>query len=294
MNYRENMALLSEKSLQTTYSSKTSLPETSSALTELKKRQGLLKNCFSLSALMKFFGVISIILLWQFLSLQLNDLILASPRQTVHYLITSLAEPDFWQVLLTSFIRLALALLMACFIGFSLGMVAGRKPWLRDFLAPIRWLLMSVPPVIVVLLAMLWFGLGSSMVIFITVLLLTPTIYINTQKNVEQIDPHWLELAQVYGFSIWQRFSRIYIPAIAAPLCATLVIVCCNGVRIVVLAEVLGAHKGIGFELANASSNFETAQLYSWVLVSLLIVALLELLLLKPIQNYLLRWRSCT
>ncbi|PHR85224.1 MAG: ABC transporter permease [Colwellia sp.] len=234
----------------------------------------------------------SLLVLWQILANQLNPMILASPWQTLMQLFELILTADFWQQLLVTLNRLLYALSIACSIGFTLGLIAGRHAWLKFYLAPFRWLLMSIPPVIIVLLAMLWFGMGSTMVVFITVLLLTPTIYINTQKSVEQIDNHWFELAQVYQFSWYQRLSKIYIPAISGPLCATLIIVCCSGVRIVVLAEVLGAHQGIGFELANASSNFDTAELYAWVVVSLSIVAFMELILLKPIQYYLLRWRK--
>lgn len=242
--------------------------------------------------LVQLVGVLAVIAFWQYLSEQLSNMILASPSQTVSRMAELMLNAEFWQTLQISLTRLIIALSTACFIGFSLGVIAGRKMWVRDFLAPTRWLLMSVPPVIVVLLAMLWFGMGSSMVIFITVILLTPTVYINTQKNIAQIDPQWLELAKIYQFSYYQCLCKIYIPAIAPALCATLIIVCCSGVRIVVLAEVLGSHEGIGYQLTNASSNFETPELYAWVLVSLLLVALLELLLLKPIQNKLLRWQG--
>lgn len=234
----------------------------------------------------------SLLALWQILANQLNPMILASPWQTLMKLSELILTVDFWQQFLVTLNRLLYALSIACSIGFILGLIAGRHAWLKFYLAPFRWLLMSIPPVIIVLLAMLWFGMGSTMVVFITVLLLTPTIYINTQKSVEQIDNHWFELAQVYQFSWYQRLSKIYIPAISGSLCATLIIVCCSGVRIIVLAEVLGAHQGIGFELANASSNFDTAELYAWVTVSLSIVAFMELVLLKPIQYYLLRWRK--
>lgn len=238
-------------------------------------------------------GLFSLLLLWRALASQLSPMILTSPMQTLVQLLTLITTASFWQQLFITLSRLFYALSITCFVGFILGLIAGRHQWLKFYLAPFRWVLMSIPPVIVVLLAMLWFGMGSTMVIFITVLLLAPTIYINTQKAVEQIDNHWFELAQVYQFSMYQRLSKIYIPAISAPLCATLIIVCCNGVRIVVLAEVLGAHQGVGFALANASSNFETAELYAWVTVSLLIVSLMELVLLRPVQNYLLRWRRC-
>ena len=237
-------------------------------------------------------SLISLLGLWQLLANQLNAMILASPWQTLMKLSELTLTAEFWQQLLVTLKRLLYALSIACSIGFILGLIAGRHAWLKFYLTPFRWLLMSVPPIIVVLLAMLWFGMGSTMVVFITVLLLAPTIYINTQKSVEQIDNQWFELAQVYQFSWYQRLSKIYIPAISGPLCATLIIVCCSGVRIVVLAEVLGAHQGVGYELANASSNFDTAELYAWVTVSLSIVALMELVLLKPIQYYLLRWRE--
>jgi len=242
--------------------------------------------------IMYILGLISLLATWQFLASQVSNMILASPIQTLWKFTELITHNTFWQQLSVTLVRLFYALSLACFIGFILGVIAGRHAWLKFYLAPFRWLLMSVPPVIVVLLAMLWFGMGNSMVIFITVLLLSPTIYINTQKAVEHIDSHWFELAQVYKFSWYQRLSKIYIPAISAPLCATLIIVCCNGVRIVVLAEVLGAHQGIGFKLADASSNFNTAELYAWVIVSLLIVAFMELVLLRPVQNYLLRWRE--
>jgi NitT/TauT family transport system permease protein len=246
------------------------------------------KQSFILYAL----GILSLLIMWQVIASQLSAMVLASPLDTLLRLTELLTRVSFWQQLFVTLIRLFYALTIACFIGFALGLAAGRHPWLKFYLAPFRWLLMSIPPVIVVLLAMLWFGMGSTMVVFITVLLLAPTVYINTQKAVEQIDHHWLELAQVYHFSWLQRLRKVYIPAISAPLCSTLIIVCCSGVRIVVLAEVLGSHQGIGYELANAGSNFDTAELYAWVSVSLLIVALMELIILRPVQNYLLHWRK--
>jgi len=244
--------------------------------------------------LLQALGLSLLLLCWQWLSGVLSPMILATPLQTVMRLAQLLLTNDFWQVLLVTLVRLAGALSIACLIGFVLGVCAGRRPWLKHFVEPLRWLLMSVPPVVVVLLAMLWLGMGSSMVIFITVLLLSPTIYINTYKGIEQIDRHWLDLATIYKFSTVQRVINIYVPAIAAQLCATMVVVCCSGVRIIVLAEVLGAHKGLGYELANARGNFDTNELYAWVLVSLLLVAILEFLLLRPIQNKLLRWKNAT
>ena len=240
----------------------------------------------------KVAGLVSLGAAWQFAAMSMIDLVLASPAKTVIALYSLVQTSEFWQSLQVTALRLITALVLGASIGFLLGLWSGRNAYVKSFLEPFRWLLMSVPPVIVVLLAMLWFGMGNNMVIFIAVLLLTPSIYINTQKGVEQIDPAWLELAFVYNFTRLQRIVKIYIPAISAPLCAALVIICCNGVRIIVLAEVLGASNGLGYELANARANFDISELYAWVTTSLLIVALLEFLIFQPLQRRLLRWQK--
>lgn len=237
-------------------------------------------------------GLLTVFTAWQWLSFHLSPMILVSVQEATSQLVALLGKQVFWQSLSVSLLRLGLALCLAIALGFSLGVLSGRFVWLKHYLEPLRWVLMSVPPVVVVLLAMLWFGLGDTMVVFIVVLLLSPTIYVNIQKGVEQIDPKWLELAEVYAFSTVQKLTCIYIPAISAPLCSAMVAVCCSGVRILVLAEVLGADQGIGFELANARGHFDMADLYAWVLVTLGLVALLEFLLLRPLQQYLLRWRQ--
>ena len=240
----------------------------------------------------KVLGFVSLLLGWQVIALNTSNMVLASPLETLASLSALVASAEFWQSMLVTLTRLSTALLLGAGIGFSLGLWSGRNAYVKAFLEPYRWLLMSIPPVIVVLLAMLWFGMGHQMVIIIAVILLTPSIYVNTQKGVEQIDTAWLELAQVYRFTLVQRIRKIYIPAISAPLCAALVIICCNGVRIIVLAEVLGASNGLGYELANARGNFDISELYAWVVTALLLVAILEMLIFQPLQRRLLRWKQ--
>jgi NitT/TauT family transport system permease protein len=58
------------------------------------------------------------------------------------------------------------------------------------------------------------------------------------------------------------------------------------------MAEVLGAESGVGYALANARSTFDSGRLYAWVLLILGLVALLEFLLLQPVQRRLTRWQE--
>lgn len=238
------------------------------------------------------FGVLLLLAGWQAVALWLGPILMATPLATARALLQLLRSDGFWRDAGISLLRIGAGVSLACLAGLTLGLLAGLSARLRGLLEPLRWLLMSVPAVVVVLLAMLWFGLGSAMVIFLALLMLAPPIYVNVVKGMLAVDRQLLEMAAVYRFTPWQRLRRIYLPAIGAPLSAALLTATCGGVRLVVMAEVLGADSGAGFALSNARSTFDSGVLYAWVLLILLLVALLEWALLQPLQRRLNRWRE--
>ncbi|WP_341667932.1 ABC transporter permease [Alcaligenes sp. SDU_A2] len=237
-------------------------------------------------------GVALLLLGWQLSAMVMGPLLMASPLETARAIPRLLASAHFWNDAGDSLLRIAIGVSGGCAIGFVLGVLAAHSPRLRGLLEPIRWLLMSIPPVVVVVLAMLWFGLGSAMVIFMTVVMMVPGMYVNTVKGMQQVDRELIEMTRVYRFGWWHRLRHLYLPAMTAPLTAALLIATCGGVRLVVMAEVLGAESGAGFALANARSTFDSAQLYAWIVLILLLVAALEFLLLQPLQRRLGQWRE--
>ncbi|MGX5658560.1 ABC transporter permease [Castellaniella ginsengisoli] len=229
---------------------------------------------------------------WELASRLMGPMLMASPLEALRSIGALAGDPGFRAHSLDSLARIAMGVGAGCGIGFALGVLAGHDARLRGLLEPLRWLLMAIPPVVVVVLAMLWFGLGSGMVIFITVLMMAPGMYVNTVKGMRMIDAGLLEMSRVYRFGAWTRLRHVYLPSLAAPLTAALLIAACGGVRLVVMAEVLGAESGVGYALANARGTFDSGRLYAWVLLILGLVALLEFLLLQPVQRRLTRWQE--
>lgn len=237
-------------------------------------------------------GLIMLLAGWQLAAVQLGPLLMATPLETLQSLLQLAGSADFRHHAGVTALRIVLGAGGGCALGFVLGLAAGTSARLRGLLEPLRWLLMAVPPVIVVVLAMLWFGLGTQMVVFMAVLMLTPGMYVNTVKGMQAVDQRLAEMTHVYRFSAWQRLRYLYVPTLAAPLTAALLIAVCGSVRLVVMAEVLGAQNGAGYALANARSTFDNGELYAWTALILLLVAVLELGLLQPLQRNLSRWQE--
>jgi len=244
------------------------------------------------SRLWSLIGMLLILLAWHATAKVMGSMMMATPLETLQAVPRLLGSAHFMEHAGASLMRIAIGVSTGCAVGFALGVVAGHSAQLRGLLEPLRWLLMSIPPVIVVVLAMLWFGLGSPMVIFMTVLMMAPGMYVNTVKGMLHIDSQLAEMTRVYRFGFWRRLRHLYLPALTAPLTAALLIATCGGVRLVVMAEVLGAESGAGYALANARSTFDTAELYAWVLLILLLVAMLEFMLLQPLQRRLGKWKE--
>jgi NitT/TauT family transport system permease protein len=248
---------------------------------------------FSRKALLYLIGLALLAGVWQAASLFMPSIIISPPLEAVQALFSMVGDPVFiFDHFLVSLERILTGVLLGSAAGFILGIIAGLFREVKYVLDPLRWLLMSIPAVVVVVVAMLWFGMGSTMVIFISSVFLTPVVYVSAVEGMEELDGDILEMAQVYRFPLLMKIRNIYLPSITAPLCSALVVVVCNGVRVAILAEVMGGNEGIGFRLAYARVNLNIPDVFSCVLLCLILVGVLEFLLLRPLQNYLLRWRK--
>ncbi len=254
--------------------------------------QDILDYLKSAKFIFTFAGVVLMLLVWHIASIFLHEVILVSPVKAFMTLSEMINTVQFRDATYESTIRMIAGIGIGGIFGFVLGIFAGLNSNIKYLLEPARWMIMSISPVIVVVLAMLWFGMGTQMVISISAFLLAPIVYVNTMKGIEMVDENLVEMTEVYNFSVFQKLIHVYIPALIGPLAAAMTIVIAMGVRMIILAELLGANSGIGYELSLARSQLNTPELYAWILVTLLIVGFAEFCIFKPLENYFLRWKS--
>ena len=237
-------------------------------------------------------GVIALLVLWELLSLWVDPVFVASPVDTAKALGQLAADGSLGTQLLITLKRLVIGLAIGAGLGWIVGLVAGLEPRLRSFLEPVRWVGMTIPAVIIAVMALLWFGLGDFAVIFVVAMITAPSMYVNTMAGVLAIDPRLVELGRVYRFSRRLMLTEIYLPGSASPALAGLTLATGIGVRAVILAEVLGAVSGIGHSFNRAKSYLETPEVFAWIVLLLVLMALLEFGILRPLRRRVLRWRK--
>ena len=157
------------------------------------------------SLLWRLLGCVLFLGVWQWVAACGGGLALASPLGTWFALVDLAAQPWFWtQGMLPTLGRVLAGFGMGLLAGGLLGWIAGIYPEAALLLLPFRWVLSSVPGVVLVILAMLWCGVGSGMIILLVTLTSAPTIYMALQEGLGAVDPALCEmLSLIHIFTRW-------------------------------------------------------------------------------------------
>ena len=174
---------------------------------------------------------------------------------------------------------------LALALGLLTGSVRGAERLLDSSLQMLR----NIPPLALIPLVILWFGIDESAKLFLVSLGVFFPIYVNTFHGIRSVDKGLIEMARSYGLSGWALYRDVILPGALPSILV--------GVRfslglmwvILIVAETISAQAGIGYMTMNAREFLQT----DVVLVGILLYALLGKLadlLSKGLERWLLRW----
>ncbi len=216
-------------------------------------------------------GVVIILIIWKLVSLRYPPIILPSPELTFVTIKDMILSRSFWIDIGYSFLRVSSGYLISLFIGSLIGIIMGLNEKINQFIKPLISILQTIPNISWILLAIIWFGLNSKIVVFTIFISILPIFVINTKEGVNNTDPKLLEMAHIYELSFWTTFSKIYFPSIKPYLNSAAIITIERAWKIGAMAELLSLDSGIGAGLYWARNNLETELIFAWTLVLVLL-----------------------
>jgi NitT/TauT family transport system permease protein len=164
----------------------------------------------------------------------------------------SIHMPVYYQHILISLRRIAIAFALASGIGVPVGLLLGWSRGCREYVFPVFELLRPIPVLAWVPLAIIMFPGSEAPVLFLTFLASFFATALNTMLGVDTIDRSYVLAAQCLGASRWQVFRHVVIPG-ALPFIFT-------GLQIsvgvawfsLVAAEMVSGQFGLGYLINNA------------------------------------------
>ena len=230
-------------------------------------------------------GGVALVVAWWVTSRGQPSFVLPGPGATWAALSDLARSGVLGHELLGTMQRCAAGTLLAISIGIPWGVLAGCFPLVADLGEAALRTLMSVPPILFVVVAMIWMGPGVGAVILVTTLVGIPLMVITSAQAVRDIDPDLREMTRIFRFSPLRRLFHLVLPSIAGPVSAGISVLVGQALRITVMAELLAASTGVGHAVALSRSNLRSDQLFAWALVLTLIALALQHLLVSPLAG---------
>jgi len=158
-------------------------------------------------------------------------------------------ELTLWVDTAASLRRLLLGLAIAAVAGFGFGVLTGLVPYARAALAPFIAVLSMVPPLAILPVLFIVFGLDEVSKIVLIVIGVTPFIMRDLAMRVAELPDEQLVKAQTLGASTWQMALRVVGPQMLPRLIDALRLSLGPAWLFLIAAEAIAATEGLGYRI---------------------------------------------
>lgn len=205
-------------------------------------------------------------------------LILPSPLDVLIKLGSMAITFDFWKVMLTSIVRVAIGILLSYLAGFLLAVLCHRFKFIYDFILPLISVIKTTPVSSFILIALVFFN-RDLIPGAIAALMVLPVVFSNTIEGLSSPPAELLETARAYKLDFLSQVRCIWIPTLrpflisAAGACAGLAIKAGIAAEVLICPEV-----SIGKYMYLSKQNMEYVELFAWTVAIIIFSFVVDLL----------------
>lgn len=196
-----------------------------------------------------------------------------------------------WENVFWSLIRVVLGFALGCLFGIPLGFAMGLSNWFRGWFDPIVEFMRPVPPLALIPLIIIWFGIGEQGKISLLFLAALWIMTIAARAGVSGVNISKVHAAYSLGATKRQLLTKVILPNSLPEIFtgARVAMGVCWGT--VVAAELVAAEKGAG-KMIIAASKF---QLTDIVIIGIIIIGVIGFaieVLMRKMENRLIPWKG--
>jgi NitT/TauT family transport system permease protein len=235
-------------------------------------------------------STIVLVAVWQFASLffphYLFPPVPAIFSRTVDILID---KPLLIEVLVTA-LRIFGGLFGAFVFGCLLALLIGRSPFIESYFTPVLVFLQGIPALSWVVIAIIWFHGIEFRILFIMVITTLPAFTFQILDAFRSMSKDLFEMTMSFRPRTWTLFRVLIVPTIVPGILTAWKVNIGNAARVVVVAELVGASGGVGYQLLRQQQLFDMAGAIAWTLQLVLFVLIAQQALVA-IETWVLRYR---
>jgi NitT/TauT family transport system permease protein len=177
--------------------------------------------------------------------------------------------------------RLLLGVTLSGMCALVLGVGMGAIPYMRAKLSPLVTAISLIPPMAILPILLIAFGLGEFSKIMLIVIGITPAITREILLRVGEIPQEQIIKAQTLGASSWQLILRIVLPQIMPRLIDSIRLSLGAAWLFLIAAEAISATEGLGYRIFLMRRYLAMDVILPYVAWITLLAFIIDFLLLK-------------
>ena len=242
-------------------------------------------------------SIVALVLVWWLAAILMNDTeVLPGPVLIGNTIATNLVTlgPEghsaYFHMGITlgrTFFTFAVAMLLGIAIGLTMGL---RKVFESSLMALIP-LLLTMPTILMVFLAVLWFGFNEIGSLVAVVGVVTPFVAVNMFQGAKAMDKSLIDMAKTFKAPRRMLIRKVYLPQLLPYIFSAFRFAFGLTWKIVALAETFGIKFGIGYMFFFWFEQFVMEQVLAWIIAFVILMLILEHGVFARLESKAFAWR---
>jgi len=172
------------------------------------------------------------------------------PSRVVAAFVEMARSGELFRDIRASLWRAVIGFVFGSVVGIVVGLVTGRIEKLNNYLSPLIQLFRPLPPVAIIPLVIVWFGIGEVSKVFSIAFAVFFPVWINTHLGAREVPRTFIWSAETLGVKGFSVLWKIILPAALPFVVAGIRTGVSLAFIMVFVSELAGASAGIGYQIS--------------------------------------------
>ncbi|HEU4540784.1 MAG TPA: ABC transporter permease [Jiangellaceae bacterium] len=238
-------------------------------------------------------SVVGFVALWQLLIeiFDPNPILFPPPAAVAEAFVEALRDGTMWPAVADSMSAMAIGLAWALAFGIPLGLIIGMSPTADLITSPYLWGFFAMPRIALAPLMILWLGFGMETKVWLVFLSAVIPLMLSCKDGVQTVDTSMIAVARSFGAGRVALFGKVIAPSTLPFIASGIRNGISRGFVGLLVIELTVGSGGIGTQVMRSMRQFDTARMFAFALV-LVVIALTLISLSRRLENLASRWRE--
>lgn len=208
------------------------------------------------------------------------------PLEVIQSIANGFGDGSYSLAIFSSMRRIALGYSLSLLAGIPLGLVLGRVRFVQETIGTLVLGLQALPSICWLPLALLWFGLSESAILFVVVMGAVLSVSLATADGVRNTSPLYLRAARTMGVNRWHLYTGVILPAALPAIISGMKLGWSFAWRSLMAGELLYVSLGLGQLLTMGRELNDMSQVIATMAIIVAIGLIVDRMVFNPVERH--------